>query len=450
MPETNSNALLSPPQRPRVQRQRSSSLPFIQAIEVTATEAAIMFAAEQAATSRRRAHSPDRQQQRRRRPQSADPAQAVDLVRNVPSSQDEAENKDNGSSEDLQQQPSAQPRSNPPPPPASHRPDVDPAALKPRQPSITGLVSEELHALLPLPQNPLNTYSANLARFIQSRINSIRSAIPAPPLSPSSPSSPCSCPELSQFYPFPDPPSPTDPDGPPSPSGPSGLLNPNPFEAIDPLIPTNLTDSTDPPNLANPSALRVERNLSIALPPLPFPFRPPLRSTFSNWSSTSGCNSPAAWADEPLPSPPVLNGDSIASTPSILELYASVTSRSGFAGTPLDDPVAEEGVGAAGAGASASASAGSVPAPAPTSVPPSAPALASVSTSPSPAAAATPDQSAEPSFLRPSYFSPRHCPQQVLAAIPPYEGGALTRVVDVFIQAPNRVVVEGMAFEMVG
>lgn len=446
MPDTNSNALLSPPRRPRVQRQRSSSLPFIQAIEVTATEAAIMFAAEQAATSRRRVRSPDRQQQRRqRRPQSADLAWAADLARNVPSSQDEAGDKDNGPSEDLQQQPSAQPRSNPPPPPASHPPDVDPAALKPRQPSITGLVSEELHALLPLPQNPLNTYSANLARFIQSRINSIRSAIPAPPLSPSSP---CSCPELSQFYPFSDLHSPTDPDGPQSPSGPSGLLNPNPFEAIDPLIPTKPTDSIDPPNFANPSALRVERNLSIALPPLPFPFRPPLRSTFSNWSSTSGCNSPAAWADEPLPSPPVLNGDSIASTPSILELYASATSRSGFAGTPLDDPVAEEGVGAAGAGAGS--------APAPTSAPPSAlaspsaPALASVSVSPSPAAAATPDQPAEPSFLRPSYFSPRHCPQQVLAAISPYEGGALTRVVDVFIQAPNRVVVEGMAFEMVG
>lgn len=348
MPDTNSNALLSPPRRPRVQRQRSSSLPFIQAIEVTATEAAIMFAAEQAATSRRRVHSPDRQQQRRRRrPQLADLAWAADPARNVPSSQDEAGDKDNGPSEDLQQQPSAQPRSNPPPPPASHCSDVDPAAPKPRQPSITGLVSEELHALLPLPQNPLNTYSANLARFVQSRINSIRSAIPAPPLSPSSP---CSCPELSQFYLFSDLPSPTDPDGPPSPSRPSGLLNPNPFEAIDPLIPTNPTNSADPPNLANPSALRVERNLSIALPPLPFPFRPPLRSTFSNWSSTSGCNSPAAWADEPLPSPPVLNGDSIASTPSILELYASVTSRSGFAGTPLDDPVVEEGAGAADAG----------------------------------------------------------------------------------------------------
>jgi hypothetical protein len=116
--------------------------------------------------------------------------------------------------------------------------------------------------------------------------------------------------------------------------------------------------------------------------------------------------------------------------------------------------VAEEGAGAAGAGISAGA--GSVPASAPASAPPSAPApppapaLASVSASPSPAAAATPDQPAEPSFLRPSYFSPRHCPQQVLAAISPYEGGALTRVVDVFIQAPNRVVVEGMAFEMVG
>jgi len=116
--------------------------------------------------------------------------------------------------------------------------------------------------------------------------------------------------------------------------------------------------------------------------------------------------------------------------------------------------VAEEGASAAGAGAGASASAGS--APAPTSAPPSAPAppfapaLASVSVSPSPAAAATLDQPAEPSFLRPSYFSPRHCPQQVLAAISPYEGGALTRVVDVFIQAPNRVIVEGMAFEMVG
>jgi len=97
--------------------------------------------------------------------------------------------------------------------------------------------------------------------------------------------------------------------------------------------------------------------------------------------------------------------------------------------------VAEEGASAAGAGA------GSAPAPAPPSAPapPFAPALASVSASLSPAAASTPDQPAEPSFLRPSYFSPRHCPQQVLAAISPYEGGALTRVV-----------VEGMAFEMVG
>lgn len=410
-----------------------------------------MFAAEQAATSRRRACSPDRHQQRRRRrrPQSADPARAADPARNDPS-QDETGDKDNGPSEDLQQQqPSAQPRCNPPPPPASHRPDVDLAAPKPRQPSVTGLVSEELHALLPLPQNPLNTYSANLARFIQSRINSIRSAIPAPPLSPSSP---CSCPELSQSYLFPDLPSLTDPDGPPSPSGPFGPLNPNPIETINPLIPTDPTDSTDPPNLTNSSTSRIERNLSIALPPLPFPFRLPLRSTFSNWSSTSGCNSPAAWADEPPPSPLVLNGDSIASTPSILELYASVTSHSGLAGTPLDDPVAEEGAGAAGAGASSA----SASAPVPTSVspfapaPPSAPALASVSASPSPAAAATPDQSAKPSFLRPSYFSPRHYPQQVLTAISPYEGGALTRVVDVFVQAPNRVVVEGMAFEMVG
>ena len=119
-----------------------------------------------------------------------------------------------------------------------------------------------------------------------------------------------------------------------------------------------------------------------------------------------------------------------------------MTSRSGFAGTPLDDPVAEEGAGAAGAGASA----GSAPVPAPAP----APALASVSASPSPAAAATPDQPANSSFLHPSYFSPRHYPQQVLTAISPYEGGAPTRVVDVFVQAPNRVVVEGMAFEMVG
>lgn len=140
-----------------------------------------------------------------------------------------------------------------------------------------------------------------------------------------------------------------------------------------------------------------------------------------------------------------------------------MTSRSGFAGTPLDDPVAEgEGAGTADAGAGADASAGSgsapapAPAPAPTSAhpsapaPPSAPALASVSASPSPAAAPTPDQHAKPSFLRPSCFSPRHYPQQVLTAISPYEGGALTQVVDVFVQAPNRVVVEGMAFEMVG
>lgn len=263
--------------------------------------------------------------------------------------------------------------------------------------------------------SPLGDYSANLAKFIQSQLNSIPSY-----RSPNSSTSPCSCPDLG-FHPRSPPLSPR-----------------KSFRHI-------------------PEAPHV-----IEIPAI----RPPLKSAFSAWSSTDDETD-----DEvpPLPDNEPERKDSKPDfyTPSVLRYYET-SSNSSFllSSTPLEEEEQPD-----------TAKGFSFP------NPPHSPELSNDSFSNAydgdedddypPSASPTRPQltsSSAPSFSststgsyfdckRPISFTPQlrdriiaavtPPPQpKIIPAISPFEGAALANIHDVLVESQQRVLVDGMSFDM--
>lgn len=262
------------------------------------------------------------------------------------------------------------------------------------------------------PTSPLDDYSANLANFIKTQLKSIPTYHPMV--------IPRSCPDLISQSRTP------------------------------PLSPTVLQRRpTDIPHI-------------LEMPPV----RPPLRSAFSAWSST---DEEAESDVPPLPGTQILkeNTKTSAYTPSILGYYEDNGDASFlFSSTPLEEGETQH----------PNAKGFSFPnRPAP-------PASTSETHSPhshdygypSSALSTHPQltSSSAPSFSSTStgsYFdckrplsitphlrdriiaavSPHHGKGNVLTAISPFEGGALSNVHDVYIESQKRVLVDGLSFDLI-
>jgi hypothetical protein len=195
------------------------------------------------------------------------------------------------------------------------------------------------------------------------------------------------------------------------------------------------------------------------------PYRPPLQSQFSAWSSTDD------EAEDEVPPLPGIDHelprkDSHASndTPSLLQYYQTINGPSFlFSSTPLDEDEQQSHPNADGfsfpappGNTSATHSPVSheedYPLPAlshPQLSSSSAPSFSSVST-------ASYFECKRPMSLAPhlrdriiAAVSPQPSTGKTLAAISPWEGGALGTVHDVFIESQHRVHVDGLSFDMV-
>ncbi|KAF2689525.1 hypothetical protein K458DRAFT_413803 [Lentithecium fluviatile CBS 122367] len=256
---------------------------------------------------------------------------------------------------------------------------------------------------------PLGDYSANLAKFIQSQLNSIPSYNPANPAI-----SPCSCPDLS-------------------------------FSSRTP--PQSPTKWTRRPS---------DAPQSIEIPPI----RPPLQSTFSAWSSTDD--------DTDDEVPPLPDADKLSMvdshTPSVLGYYESSSSFL-FSSTPLeedDGPDTAKGTSFPNQSELPLLSSeqqppsdrGDYPSSALSSHPQlsssSAPSISSTST-------ASYFECKRPISLAPQLrdriiaaITPPPMHRKVIPAISPFEGQALANLHDITVDENlRRVLVDGMSFDMV-
>ncbi|KAF2178715.1 hypothetical protein K469DRAFT_507602, partial [Zopfia rhizophila CBS 207.26] len=280
--------------------------------------------------------------------------------------------------------------------------------------TVTGLVQPPAHeprSATASPSSPLGNYSANLTKFIQSQLNSI------PSYRSSNPPYPRSCPDLS-------------------------------FRSRTP-----------------PQSPTKSRQIPVEMPHIEMPqIRPPLRSAFSAWSSTD---------DETEDDVPPLRAvdrprkDSKASTytPSILRCYENSSSGSFLlSGTPSEEEEQQHPF----------ADGFSFPRPPVASV--SDPDLqfrvneedeylSSASARPKLTSSSAPSFS---SVSTTSYFdykrplsiaphvrdrilaavSPHQHSRKIIPAISPFEGGALANVHDILVESQNRVMVEGLSFDL--
>jgi hypothetical protein len=259
---------------------------------------------------------------------------------------------------------------------------------------------------------PLGDYSANLAKFIQSQLNSIPSYNSA-----QSSLSPCSCPDLS----FP---------------------------------------SRTPPQSPNRWTRRPsDAPQSIEIPPI----RPPLQSTFSAWSSTDDETDDTDDEVPPLPSAEVLRNVN-SYTPSVLGYYENSSSFL-FTSTPLEeDDGLETAKGVSfpnqselllpSTGQQSSSSNGDYPSSALSTRPQltssSAPSISSAST-------ASYFECKRPISLAPELrdriiaaVTPPLFPRKVVCASSPFEGQALANLHDMTVdENMRRVLVDGMSFDMI-
>lgn len=264
--------------------------------------------------------------------------------------------------------------------------------------------------------SPLEDYSANLAKFIKSQLSSIPSYQPC-----HSSISPISCPDLSFQIRTP-PQSPT----------------------------KTIRRPADVPK-------------SIEIPPI----RPPMKSSFSAWSSTDD----EAEADDELPSLPPSDlsrttTETNGYTPSVLGYYENTNNSSFlFSTTPTEeeeDPDTAKGISFPNRSELPGASTES-PSTSEHDYPSSA-----LSTHPQLTSSSAPSIS---SSSNNSYFeckrpvsitvdadlrdrviaavTPQHNQAKIITAISPFEGGALATVHDVFVESQHRVRVDGMTFDMV-
>ncbi|KAF2804355.1 uncharacterized protein BDZ99DRAFT_525942 [Mytilinidion resinicola] len=387
---------LTPP-RPTFNRQRSNSLPFTEPLQCTATEAAIMFAAERAVLNRRQAPSKDATE--RRRPLSArDPRRnQQDNIRHSrrrPLSKDAHRDISSGEesdSDDIENVPDHWQRQ------APRR--LNTSTIKENKiesaPATTTLGRSNT--------SPTAMYSAGLAKFIQGRLVSLNSPPGGQPIP-----NPRSCPNLSQ-------------------------------------VPRK--------SRSQPDERRHIDNSGFIRPPV-------LRSSFSAWS-TPGDSSAFEEDEEDIPQTSdtekpkpygLAKTSTNTSTPSILDFYQTSAAGSSFLlpDTPADqadhDDEADDYL--------------SSPAPSTIKHCPisRSASICTTSTHASSNQAEEPQPRQTPGSAstfnltipekRKSYFAAVQSPFKTLMAISPYEGQALTSVYDMQVHGSKRIVTEGMSFEM--
>lgn len=378
--------------RPPVQRKRSNSFPIVEALGCSDAEASLILAEGRAAISRRQ-RNPERGS-RVRRYHSVNETRSSYKPSNL----------------------SAEPKVDRPE--LSHEEIVEPSnhARVHSDHSIksTSTIKGLDHSAPTSPSNnPLGNYSANLAKFIQSQLNSISSYRTTHPLS-----FPRSCPNLLQ---------------------------------------TSQRSSTS--SIAHTANRPMEAPQLISIPPP----RPPLRSAFSAWSSADESGNDTDDERPPLPTVDRARQESRASTyTNYLAYYEHVTpSTFLFPSTPLEEnenptvKTDEPSEDVSRPSLRMSRSHPQTP-------------ERSHTQSTSSTAYSNPQLTSSSSTTASSYFDRRPLSigpdlkerviaavspyekrkTKVLTAISPFEGAALTRVHDILVKNPNRVVVEGLAFDL--
>ncbi|KAJ4297745.1 hypothetical protein N0V90_005640 [Kalmusia sp. IMI 367209] len=384
--------------RPTTYRKRSNSLPISDALGCSTPEAELILAEGRAAIRSRFAD----QQRGRRTRDGVETFNPRDHIRYLVQGSTVSEATDESS------------LSPPEPKPARHTRIPSDATdrststiIAPIQPTV-----EDTSSTPTLATSPLGDYSAHLAKFIQSQLNSI------PTYRPGDTTSPQSCPDLS-------------------------------FQSRSPPI---------SPAKQVPIRRHVGAPSLIEIPSI----RPPARSAFSAWSSTDDGTD-----DEPLslhsnePSQPDRKVDTY--TPSVLRYYEQANDSTFlFSSTPPGDedhPDTAKAFSFPKVTELPESTAESNSAPHvedyPSSVlsrlslvsASSAPSFSSISTAsyfeysmPIPHASGLKDR------IIAAVTPP---PGKVIPAISPFEGAALANVHDVFVQSQQRVLVDGMSFDMV-
>jgi len=376
---------LTPP-RPAFNRQRSNSLPLTEPLQCTATEAAIMFAAERAVLNRRRAPSVDATE--RRRPLSArDPKRTHrDNIRRrslrTPSKYNQEDTSSSEDSEDNENIPDHWQRQAPPPKTTSTTPHTIVTA-----PPTSSLARSNT--------SPTAVYSAGLAKFIQGRLVSLNSGPGSQPIP-----APRSCPNLSQVPRK-------------SRSQPNERRQIEREEFERPQLRSSFSAWSTP---GDSSTFEEDTDDEIPLP------SEADKTKQSLMTSTS--------------------------TPSILEFYQTSAQESSFLlpETPADHD--EEDDKADTHSISSEAPSTIKPGCISRSISSSTTVTHVEEPKHTPDQTRNVPEKRSPVVREPSYFQKATSPFKTLMAISPYEGQALTRVYDMQVHGTKRIVTEGMAFDL--
>ncbi|KAF2465846.1 uncharacterized protein BDR25DRAFT_395978 [Lindgomyces ingoldianus] len=400
--------------RPRIHRQRSNSFPMVEVLGCSTAEAKIILAEGRAALRTRSVH-------RRRGRNNRSAMNKITTIRHqdhmlylsedsavIDQSEDQSEDQlDEGQAPDDDRS-------------LNHSRALSNVTDRSTS-TVTGPTlpsSQESLYAKKSPTSPLGDYSANLAKFIQSQLNSIPSYKTAHPLI-----YPRSCPDLS-------------------------------------------SQLRTPPQSPTWSRRPVEMESILELPPM----RPPLRSQFSEWSSTDDENDDEA-PQVPDIDPPRKDSKASDYAPSILRYYEKSSAGSFLLeSTPPED----EGRNSYLEVKHPFAEGPHLPnQPVPSQAPSEADLCiynehgypSSVFTGPKLTSSSAPSFS---STSTASYFdckrpisftrqirdrtivevSPHQDDRKILTAISPFEGGALTNVHDIFVESQQKVVIEGLSFDL--
>ncbi|KAF2798919.1 hypothetical protein K505DRAFT_87844 [Melanomma pulvis-pyrius CBS 109.77] len=387
-------------QRPKTQRKRSSSFPMVDALGCSMAEAELIMAEGRAAVRSRHA-SANRRSRRRPSPRDEDEVyHPRDHIKYL--------NHDLAVFQDVDEEPVS-------PSTATNTRHTripsnatDVTVIGPDQPHV-----EDPHAT-DAPGSPLEDYSATLAKFIQSQLNSIPSYQTA-----HASVYPRSCPDLSPRL------------------------------------------RTPPQSPTKPSKRPIGVHSIVEIPPI----RPPLISAFSAWSST---DDETDEVDDDVPPLPEIDAssrnESRASnyTPSILSFYENSNESSFlFTSTPLDeeDPLTARGFSFPDQSTLPGTTSPHSPAQHKDDYPSS-----TLSTHPQLSSSSAPSFSSistasyfdckQPLSLAPhvrariiAAVTPNHN-GKIITAISPFEGGTLTNVHDILVESQHRVLVDGLSFDM--
>lgn len=395
------------PSRPRTHRSRSNSFPLVDALGISTPEAELILAEGRAAVQSRHASAQRRGRRNRSENEHLLRVNSFHPQAHLKYLEPQYRSEQTSSVETLSYYPRDTLHTRIP----SDTTDRSESTITgPVAPSIGALPSPALS-----PTSPLGDYSANLAKFIKTQLNSIASYHPMV--------YPRSCPDLSAQSRTP------------------------------PLSPVTFAKRVDAPSI-------------IEIPPV----RPPLRSAFSAWSSTDDELDDVDDDVPPLPTGEVFAKDLklVHDTPSILQYYESSNQASFlFSSTPPLQSLQSDQTEHPNAKSFSFPQPPEQSAQDPEALPPQYETdypSSSISSRPMLTASSAPSSISTTSYFdckRPLSIAP-HIREQIIATISPhgtmpkvitatspFEGGALATVHDVLIESQHRVQVDGLSFDLV-